>query len=1155
MDRAVPDGPPRRPSALPRSPAELEPEPEPKPRAEAPHGTPGQESGDAAQSWERRMADEVRIRLLGGFEVTVADRPVAPGAWRLRKARSALKLLALAPGHRLHRDQVYDRLWPDLDPVAAANNLHQVLHAVRRALATAGAPGEVVALRDDVLVLGPEGGVTVDLDELDRLARRAGAGGSAADHRAALALAERELLPEDTFEPWTEPERAALATRRAGLRLALAEALEREERPREAAEVLAAQVAADPQDEPGHRALMRALAAAGQRREALAVYERLRDALRDGSGSDPDPQTRALYRTLLAGSVEDPARSGPERRHNLPAQLTSFIGRERELAEVQDLLARGRLLTLTGPGGCGKTRLALAVAERRVEAVRDGVWFVDLAALADPRFLPDVVATALGLQLSAGAGTRAALLAQLAARELLLVLDNCEHLVEACAALVADLLAHCPGVVVLATGREPLQAYGERTWRVPSLGVPDPARPAPPAELARYASVRLFTERAAEVVPDFRLDGRNAAAVAQICFRLDGIPLALELAAARVRMLAPQQIAERLDDALTLLGHGSRHAVTRHQTLLATLTWSHQLLGPEERVLLRRLSVFAGSFSLAAVERVCGDDPGAHRPDDPSDPSTATEHDRPDQVPDPEDPLNLPNPLDPLDLLGRLVDKSLVLVERHGEAEVRYRLLETIRQYARERLREAGEAARIEARHRACYLDLAESSDPEVTALGPATTPLELEADRDNLRAALRSALAEDPETALRLAVALRLFWAERGYLAEGRQRLDDALAAAPAPTPLRARALLGRGVLAIRLGDGSRLPAIGAEVVAIHRAGPGGAALAGAYCRQALLLWMHGSWAEAAAALERARELAGGEPSVLAAAAHQRGVAAVCGGRDEEAGAAFAECLRLLAEVDRGSRPFFPVLTPGYARELDAGGRVSVFFEETVLIGRLVGAEQARGYALAALAWAGRRSGSPGRARESAERAVECFRSLDDPRGEALALNVLGGLCRAHGGYREAGAHLEACLRIRRRLGDRREVGIALGGLGLLALADGDLDGARGLFGRARAGFEETDDLPGVTNSLLHLGLVARAAGDAATAGELLGRALGLESVAGSTCAAGWVAVILAELVDGAGDRAGAVRAADRARALFTRLGDAEGLARLRLSGLQSAR
>ena len=273
----------------------------------------------------------------------------------------------------------------------------------------------------------------------------------------------------------------------------------------------------------------------------------------------------------------------------------------------------------------------------------------------------------LDIQLPPGDRTQAALVAQIAGRELLLVLDNCEHLVESCAALVAEVLAHCQGVVVLATSRETLHAYGERTWRVPSLGLPDVRRLPPPAELGRFASVRLFVERAAEAVPRFRLDAENAAAIAQICFRLDGMPLALELAAARVRMLAPRQIAERLDDALRLLGQGSRHTVTRQQTLLGPrCNGVTNCCDPEERLLFRRLAVFAGGFSLAAVEEVCTRD---------IDPTAV------------------------LDLLGRLVDKSLVLVERRGD-ETRYRLLETIRQYARERLRDSGELAETETMHR-----------------------------------------------------------------------------------------------------------------------------------------------------------------------------------------------------------------------------------------------------------------------------------------------------------------------------------------------------------------------------------------------------------------------------------------------------------------------
>ncbi|MFF4399707.1 BTAD domain-containing putative transcriptional regulator [Streptomyces sp. NPDC001480] len=1063
------------------------------------------------------MADEVRIRLLGGFAVTVAGRPVAAGAWRLRKARSLLKLLCLSPGHRMHRERLYDLLWPDLDRAAASNNLHQVLHAVRRALTATGAPGDVVVLRDDLVLLGPDGGVRIDLDDLDEAVRRASDGGGAADYRAALALADAGLLPEDRYEPWAGEAAAALETRRTTLRLRLAEALEHDHHTAEAVDVLRALIAQDPLDEPAHRALMRALADAGRRREALAAYERLRDALRRDTGADPDPQTRRLFRALLADSVEAREQRPEAPRHRLPIPATALIGRERETAEVEKLLERSRLLTLTGAGGCGKTRLALAVAARREDRFRNGACFVDLAALTEPHLVPEAVATALGVQPPPSGGAQRALIAQLGDQDLLLVLDNCEHLVDACAALVSDVMAHCPGVFVLATSREPLRSYGERTFRVPSLCLPDPRRLPSVAELGRFASVRLFVERAADAAPGFRLTSGNAEAVAQICFRLDGMPLALELAAARVPLLAPRQIAERLDDALALLGRGSRHGVTRQETLLATLEWSHRLLDDDERRLLRRLAVFAGGFTLAAVEKVCAD--GPHR-----------------------------TPV--LELLGRLADKSLVGVEPpQDEDEARYRLLETIRQYAAERLRAAGEQAATEARHRRFYLELAEARDREPSTGVSGATPLELEADYDNLRAALRSFLGHEPDDALRLAVALRSFWPERGRLAEGRRRLDDALAAAPAPTPQRARALMGKAVLAIRLGDGSQLEGIGAQIVAIHRRRPEPAALSHAYYQQAVLLWMRGAWERARTALDRARALAreAGETSVLAVAAHLEAVWAVCRGEGTAARAACSESLRLLADAGPDSGPFFTVMTPGYTVQVDEAGQVSLLFEETVLVGRTVGPSRARGYVLANLAWAARLEGDPGAATTAAEDSVDRFRALADPHGESLALNTLGNIHRSRGDHGAAREYLDTALAIRRRLGDRREEGITLGCLGLLHLAAGDTGSARAAVSRALAGFEESDDIPGVTNSLLHLGLVARAAGDATQARNLLTRAQRLEQIAGSIPAAGWVALMLARLHREAGDPDAAGAAAARAGDLFADLGDTRGAAVLR--------
>ncbi|MGW7379050.1 tetratricopeptide repeat protein [Streptomyces sp. NPDC054794] len=1061
------------------------------------------------------MADQVHIQLLGGFAVAVADRPVAAGAWRLRKARSLLKLLCLSPGHQMHRERLYDLLWPDLDRTAAANNLHQVLYALRRALTATGAPGDVVVLRDDMVLLDPGGGVRIDLDEFDEAARRAADGGGSADYRAALALADPGLLPEDRYEPWVGEAAEALETRRTALRLGLGELLEHDHHMDEAIDVLRALIVEEPLHEPGHRALMRVLAEAGRRREALADYEHLRDALRQDTGADPDPQTRRLFRELLADSVEAREQPAEAPRHELPVPATPLIGRERELAEIEKLLGLSRLLTLTGAGGCGKTRLALAVAARRGDDHRDGASFVDLAGLSEPHLVPEAVAEALGLRLPPSGGGRDALIAQLGGRELLLVLDNCEHLVDACADLASELLAHCPGVFVLATSREPLRSYGERTFRVPSLGLPDPRRLPSVAELGRFGSVRLFVERAADAAPGFRLTPGNAEAVAQICFRLDGMPLALELAAARVHVLAPRQIAERLDDALALLGHGSRHGATRQETLLATLEWSHRLLDDEERCLFRRLAVFAGGFSLAAAEEVCAD---------------TTDH------------------TSVLDLLGRLAEKSLVWVEPRQD-EVRYRLLETIRQYATDRLRAAGELTDIEARHRRYYLALAEARDREPPTGVSGVTSLELEADYGNLRAALRSFLSHEPDSALRLAVALRWFWTERGRLAEGRRWLDDALAAAPEPSPQRARALMGRAVLAIRLGDASPLEDIAARIVGIHERLPDPAGLAHAHFQQAILLWMRGNWGRARTALDRARALArdASDPTVLAAAAHLESVWAICRGEGTAAREACLESLRLLDDADAASLPFLPVMTPGYGIEDDGAGQVSVSFEETVLAGRTVGPSRARGYVLTNLAWATRVEGDAEAAVEAAERGVDCFRALADPHGESLAFNTLGNIHRSRGDYDAARKYLDTALAIRRRLGDRREEGITLGCLGLVLLAEGDTEGAQATIGHVLAGFEETDDNPGTTNSLLHLGLVARSMGDSARARALLTRAQGLEQVAGSPSAAGWVSLLLAQLLWQAGERSPAERTAVRARDLFVRLDDTRGQAVLR--------
>jgi non-specific serine/threonine protein kinase len=465
--------------------------------------------------------------------------------------------------------------------------------------------------------------------------------------------------------------------------------------------------------------------------------------------------------------------SGRQPENNLPLVLSSFVGREKELAEVERLLAGGtRLLTLTGPGGCGKTRLALEAAREASGGFEDGAWWVGLAPLSEPDLVPRAVASALGVREVPGRSLEEVLVEHLKARSTLLVLDNCEHLIGACAALADALLPSCPSLRILATSREALGIAGERAWLVPSLTLPDdPQRLPPVEELSRYEAVRLFVERA-EAVSGFALTEHNASAVARVCRRLDGIPLAIELAAARAKVLSVEQIADRLDGSFQLLTGGSRVALPRQRTLRATIGWSHELLSEEERALFRRLSVFADGFALGAAEAVC---PGEDLEED-----------------------------EVLDLLSRLVDKSLVLARERG-GEMRYRLLETVRHYGREKLEAAGEAEEVRRRHALFFLELAEEAEPAM--LGPRQDAWmgRLEREHDNLRAALGRLREEGAvERGLRLAGALGRFWWFRGYFTEGRAWLEELLELAEASgrTAVRAKALHALGVLIHRSAD-----------------------------------------------------------------------------------------------------------------------------------------------------------------------------------------------------------------------------------------------------------------------------------------------------------------------------------------------------------------
>jgi len=415
--------------------------------------------------------------------------------------------------------------------------------------------------------------------------------------------------------------------------------------------------------------------------------------------------------------------------NNLPVQPTSFIGREREIADTRRALASTRLLTLTGSGGTGKTRLALQLAAELLASFPDGVWLVELAALDSPDLVIQTTAAAFGLRGVPGISLLDMVTDYLRAKELLLILDNCEHLIEACARLTDHFLRACRNVKIIASSREALGIAGEFSYHVPSLSMPDTSDPTP-AALAASESARLFLERARAVNPRFNLTDANAPAIAQICHRLDGIPLALELAAARARLFSAEQIAARLDDRFRLLTGGSRTALPRQQTLRALIDWSYELLSPPERSLLRRLSVFAGGWAFEAAEALCPD-------------------------------------LDVLDLLAQLVNKSLVITDEQRGQE-RYRLLETIRQYARDRLFEEGGTAEVRDRHFDYFFRLSEEAEPGLRTSGAYEWIERLDPDFDNLRAALEWGQGERPEDALQLAGNLRFVWLYRIDRLEG---------------------------------------------------------------------------------------------------------------------------------------------------------------------------------------------------------------------------------------------------------------------------------------------------------------------------------------------------------------------------------------------------
>ncbi|GAB4192060.1 MAG: BTAD domain-containing putative transcriptional regulator [Roseiflexaceae bacterium] len=719
----------------------------------------------------------LRVLLLGGFRVAGPGGVVTAAELRLRAAQQVIKLLALAPGYRLHREQVLAALWPDQEPHAAVNSLNQALYVARRALAPlVGTDAPLLTLRDQQLRLGDPAQVWVDAVAFEAAARHARQQRDSTGMLEAIELYGGELLPEDPYDPWLDTRRAVLRQTFRSLALELAQADVRPAVVARVRDALQLALVGDPADEELHRALMGLAARNGDRQAAIRQYGLLERALRHDLGLEPDPLSQQLYRDILDGRFAPALPSATVAQTTLPPlplPLTSFVGRTREQAEVRQLLGGTRLLTIAGVGGGGKTRLALEVARAEAASYRDGVAFVALAALADPMLLDQELARALGLREGQGPPLRDQLLAFLAPRRMLLVLDNCEHLIDACALLAETLLQRCPELRLLATSREPLHIGGEVVWLIPALSLPDPRLPPPTrADLPQYGALQLFLDRAGAAWAQFSLPDAEIPLLAQICARLDGLPLAIELAAARVPAFSLDQIAARLDDRFALLRGGSRTALTRQQTLRAAIDWSHGLLAAPERLLFRRLAVFAGGWTLEAAEAVCAG-------------------------------TDLPQ-AEVLPLLAQLVDKSLVVARDTGGTR-RYLLLETIRQYALEQLAGAGEEAALRERHQGWCLGLAAQGQDELSGPQQVRWLERLTAELDNFRAALQWTSAGDQgEPALLLGYRLFWFWYLHSAIGEGRAVFEAALARRDPDEPswARAVALLGSGSMALYQGD-----------------------------------------------------------------------------------------------------------------------------------------------------------------------------------------------------------------------------------------------------------------------------------------------------------------------------------------------------------------
>lgn len=958
------------------------------------------------------MVASISFALTGATAVHIDGRafpdPV-PGP----RGRIALAYLVLERDRPVTRDELAEAMWGGQDPPTTwPASLRGVIFRLRGSLDAVGLAGSD-ALRSTLgcYRLHLPVGATVDVEEAGRLLNAARAALELGDATAARRMAaESAALSRADFLPGATG--AWVETRQAQYRELHLQALEVLS---EAATAIAAYddaVAAaeeaierEPFRESSYVLLMKAHEGAGRRAAAVRAFERCRASLRTELSIEPSAATVAAHRRIVAATLgEGGAASRRVDATNLPTALSTFVGRRDELRRLEVAARRSRLLTLTGPAGVGKSRLAVELAGRLAGAHADGVWLVELADVRDPARVPQQLLSSLRIPESPGCDSTESLVGSLAHRAAFVVLDNCEHLVGACAALAATLLGACPALRIVVTSRESLRVPGEVTWVVPPLPVPTSAGSGDLEALMAYDGVRLFVERAAMFAPG--LDLRPASTVVDICRQLDGLPLALELAAAHTRLVPLEDIARRLDANVRVLTRGMRHGPVRHQTFQAALDWGYDLLSDNERRVLGRVSVFAGGFTLDAAEAV---------------------HDG--------------NDVDVVESLTALVDKSLVVLEQR-DGVMRYRLLETIRDYGQQRLTAAGIAAEARDAHLRWAVELAGTAEPELNGPLQDTWLAILDAEHDNLRAALQWAAGHEPATELvQLTLSLSRFWEVRGYLTEGRSWLEAAARASGAGPDVVARCLNASGVLAHHQCD---YPA--------------------------------------------ARQLHERSAAAFEQLGNRRGLATALNGLANVASSTRDQptAIKLYAEVIDIGRNLADqrilaasLMNLGVAVEhqlfdgtmhRDEAARAHEVFQEALYLHRELGDLHGISLSLQNLGVLAGFEGDDDVARRYLEESLAISRHLGNRRGVAQTVRFLGQLAVRGGDFGTAERHLEECLSIERQLGSRRTVAEALAFLGHIADRQGDPLRSRRMLEESLLEFEQVGDQAEVRRVLSEL-------------------------------------------------------------------------------------